>query len=66
MIALEYLQGAFGLTTVEELQLAIDNCKDLIASTEVNTDRHKSLVTKLIQLRMKQVEAKVACLLRWY
>ena len=57
----EYLifQGHFGLSTVEELELAINNCKMLILSAQEHSERRRSLVNKLVQLRLQLSEAKV-------
>ncbi|ELT95789.1 hypothetical protein CAPTEDRAFT_101688 [Capitella teleta] len=51
-------EGHFGLSTIEELELAIQNCKQLILQTPTKTDRMKNLVGKLVQLRLKYAEAK--------
>ena len=52
-------QGHFGLSTVEELEMAIRNCKVLIFESAEHSERRKNLVNKLVQLRMKLQEAKV-------
>jgi len=51
-------EGSFGLSTLEELDLAIRSCQDLIFAASENTERRKSLVHKLVQLRLKKQEAK--------
>ncbi|ESO97291.1 hypothetical protein LOTGIDRAFT_114879, partial [Lottia gigantea] len=51
-------EGYFGLSNKEELELAIDTCKDLIKDAKPNSDKHKNLVKKLIQLRLKIQEIK--------
>ncbi len=53
------LQGSFGLSTLEELELAIENCKQLVLQAPSRSDRKKALTHKLIQLRLKLSEAKV-------
>lgn len=58
-------QGHFGLSTIEELELAIQNCKQLILQTPPRTDRMKNLVGKLVQLRLRYTEAKVSCLWKY-
>ena len=55
-----HFQGHFGLTTVEELELAIQNCKQLVLQTPPGSDRMKNLVRKLVQLRLKRSEALVS------
>ena len=52
-------QGHFGLSTVEELEMAIRNCKVLIFEAAEHSERRKNLVNKLVQLRMRLQEAKV-------
>lgn len=51
-------EGHFGLSTVEELEAAIENCKSMIQSAKENSERQKKLVKKLIELRMKFQEVK--------
>ncbi|XP_005091069.2 differentially expressed in FDCP 8 homolog [Aplysia californica] len=51
-------QGHFGLSDVEELELAIDNCKELIREAAQGSDKQKNLVLKLVQLRIKLQEIK--------
>ncbi|XP_014675294.1 PREDICTED: uncharacterized protein LOC106815331 isoform X3 [Priapulus caudatus] len=52
-------EGHFGMSTSEELEMAVENCKELILNTPVNsTDRRKALVQKLVQLRLKLLELK--------
>jgi len=49
-------EGHFGLSTTEELEMAIENCKEMILDAPENTEKRKSLVKKLIQLRLKLQE----------
>ncbi|XP_064640629.1 differentially expressed in FDCP 8 homolog B-like isoform X2 [Lineus longissimus] len=51
-------EGSFGLSTTEELELAIESCKELIMETGDNVERKTNLVGKLIQLRMRLQDAK--------
>ncbi|XP_076471617.1 differentially expressed in FDCP 8 homolog A-like [Babylonia areolata] len=51
-------EGHFGFSKTEELEMAIDNCKDLIRKSNPNSDRQKNLVQKLVQLRLKLQELK--------
>lgn len=53
------LKGTFGLSTVEDLELAIETCKDLISHAAEKSDKQKALVKKLIELRIKLHEIKV-------
>ena len=53
------LQGYFGMSSTEELEMAIETCKELILLAPPNSDKHKNLVKKLIQLRLKLQELKV-------
>ena len=47
------------MSTIEEIEMAIKNCKEMILESAESSDRRKNLVHKLIQLRIKLVEAKV-------
>ncbi|CAG5118493.1 unnamed protein product, partial [Candidula unifasciata] len=51
-------QGHFGLSGAEELELAIENCKELIRDTVPGSDKQKNLVLKLVQLKIKLQEVK--------
>ena len=53
------MQGHFGMSQTEELEAAIDNCKDLIHQAAPGSDRHRSLVRTLVTLRLKLQELKV-------
>ncbi|XP_041367334.1 uncharacterized protein LOC121381964 [Gigantopelta aegis] len=50
--------GHFGLSSTEELDLAIENCVEIIKMVPQNSDKQKNLVEKLVQLRMKRQELK--------
>ncbi|CAH1779563.1 unnamed protein product, partial [Owenia fusiformis] len=50
--------GHFGMTTIEELEMAIDTCKRMIKDVTSDSEKSKNLVRKLIQLRLKLQEAK--------
>lgn len=41
------------------MEMAIENCKELIGRAQPHSDRHKNLVQKLVQLRLKLQELKV-------
>ncbi|KAK0044475.1 differentially expressed in FDCP 8 [Biomphalaria pfeifferi] len=51
-------QGLFGLSCSEELELAIDNCKEMIRDATPGSDKQKNLIMKLVQLRIKLHEVK--------
>lgn len=51
-------EGMFGMSTIEELDMAIQNCKEMVLDSQDGSDRRKNLVHKLIQLRMKLADAK--------
>ncbi|XP_077864186.1 differentially expressed in FDCP 8 homolog, partial [Saccoglossus kowalevskii] len=51
-------EGYFGFTRIEELELAIENCKDMVKEAPEHTDKRRELVKKLVQLRMKLQELK--------
>ncbi|VDI80656.1 Hypothetical predicted protein [Mytilus galloprovincialis] len=51
-------EGHFGLSNHEELEMAIENCKEMISIAQPHSDRMKNLVQKLIQLRLKLQELK--------
>ena len=52
-------QGYFGMSSTEELELAIETCKDMILLSQKDSDKQKNLVKKLVQLRLKLQELKV-------
>ena len=52
-------QSFMGFTSGEELQNAIESCKERIKSLPPSSDDHKQLVKKLVQLRLKLHEQKV-------
>jgi Flp pilus assembly secretin CpaC len=47
------------MSSTEEMEMAIENCKELVEKAQPHSDRHKNLVQKLIHLRMKLQEIKV-------
>jgi len=49
-----------GFTTDEELENAIETCKERIKSLKTNSEERKQLVKKLVQLRLKRHEQKEA------
>ncbi|XP_077993669.1 differentially expressed in FDCP 8-like [Glandiceps talaboti] len=51
-------EGYFGFTMVEELQLAIENCKEMVMEASEHSEKRKELIKKLVQLRMKLQELK--------
>lgn len=51
-------EGFFGMSSTEELEMAIKTCKDMIVKAQPHSDKQKNLVKKLIQLRMKLQELK--------
>ncbi|XP_078599865.1 differentially expressed in FDCP 8 homolog B-like [Branchiostoma floridae x Branchiostoma japonicum] len=48
--------GYFGMSRVEELEQAIENCKDLILEEPPHSDKRRSLIRKITQLRLNLVE----------
>ncbi|XP_064467083.1 differentially expressed in FDCP 8-like isoform X2 [Ornithodoros turicata] len=50
----------FGFCTIEELEIAIENCKEMILESEENSAKRKKLVVKLVQLRLKLQDIKDA------
>ncbi|KAL4225768.1 Differentially expressed in FDCP 8 [Mactra antiquata] len=51
-------EGFFGMTSTEEIEMAIETCKEMIIMANPHSDRQKNLVKKLVQLRMKLQELK--------
>lgn len=51
-------EGLFGMSSAEELEAAIDNCKRMILDLPESSDRRKKYVKKLVELRMKLQELK--------
>ena len=47
------------MSNTEELEMAIETCKDMILDAPPHSDKQKNLVKKLVQLRMKLQELKV-------
>lgn len=53
------LQGSFVASDIEQLKLAIEECKKLILELPEHSERQKDNVVKLIHLRLKLQELKV-------
>lgn len=53
------LQGSFVASDIEQLKLAIEECKKLILELPEHSERQKDTVVKLIHLRLKLQELKV-------
>ncbi|XP_071957898.1 differentially expressed in FDCP 8-like [Antedon mediterranea] len=51
-------EGFFGYSKVEELELAIENCKVMLQKSDEHSEHRRALVNKLVQLRMKLLEVK--------
>ncbi|XP_033124767.1 differentially expressed in FDCP 8 homolog B-like isoform X2 [Anneissia japonica] len=51
-------EGFFGYSKVEELELAIENCKEMVRKSDEHSEQRRTLVNKLVQLRMKLLEVK--------
>ena len=47
------------MSNTEELEMAIETCKDMILDAPQHSDKQKNLVKKLVELRMKLQELKV-------
>lgn len=47
------------MSSTEELEMAIETCKDMIVTAQKDSDKQKNLVRKLVQLRIKLQELKV-------
>ena len=52
-------QTFMGFTSDEELENAIETCKDRVKSLSIDSQERKHLVRKLVQLRLKLHEQKV-------
>ncbi|XP_052242863.1 differentially expressed in FDCP 8-like isoform X2 [Dreissena polymorpha] len=51
-------EGCFGMSSSEELELAIETCKEMILRATKDSDKQKNLVKTLIQLRLKLQDLK--------
>lgn len=51
-------EGLLRFSTIEELETAIEHCKEMILDSEENSERRKKLVIRLVQLRQKLQEIK--------
>lgn len=56
------LQGSFVASDIEQLKVAIEECKKLILELPEHSERQKDTVVKLIHLRLKLQELKVGSL----
>lgn len=54
-----FYQGSFVASDIEQLKLAIEECKKLILELPEHSERQKDTVVKLIHLRLKLQELKV-------
>lgn len=54
-----FAQGSFVASDIEQLKLAIEECKKLILELPEHSERQKDTVVKLIHLRLKLQELKV-------
>lgn len=52
-------QGSFVASDIEQLKMAIEECKKLILELPEHSERQKDTVVKLIHLRLKLQELKV-------
>jgi len=53
------LQGSLGLSSIEELKVAIENCKEMILNLPEESKKKKKLVENLVNLKIKLQELKV-------
>lgn len=51
-------EGFFGFSKIEELELAIENCKEAVKSSPEHSENRRMLVAKLVQLRLKLMQIK--------
>ncbi|KAH8018681.1 hypothetical protein HPB51_010508 [Rhipicephalus microplus] len=51
-------QGLLRFSTIEDLEKAIEHCKEMILDSEENSEKRKTLVIRLVQLRQKLQEIK--------
>lgn len=51
-------EGLLRFSTIEDLETAIEHCKEMILDSEENSERRKKLVIRLVQLRQKLQEIK--------
>lgn len=59
VVVVQPLQGSFVASDIEQLKLAIEECKKLILELPEHSERQKDTVVKLIHLRLKLQELKV-------
>ena len=53
------LQGYFDASTTEELEQAISSLKAMVSKAVPHTDTFRELIRKLVQMRLRLLEAKV-------
>jgi hypothetical protein len=53
------VQGSFVASDIEQLKMAIEECKRLILELPEHSERQKDAVVKLIHLRLKLQELNV-------
>lgn len=58
-VFLDPFQGSLIASDIEQLKLAIEECKKLILELPEHSERQKDTVVKLIHLRLKLQELKV-------
>ncbi|XP_038068463.1 LOW QUALITY PROTEIN: differentially expressed in FDCP 8-like [Patiria miniata] len=51
-------EGCFGFSRVEELEVAIELCKESVKETREHSEQRRELISRLVQLRMKLLEIK--------
>ncbi|XP_022082181.1 differentially expressed in FDCP 8 homolog A-like isoform X3 [Acanthaster planci] len=51
-------EGCFGFSRQEELEVAIELCKESVKETSEHSEQRRELVNRLVQLRMKLLEIK--------
>lgn len=54
------MQGIFGFSRVEELEMAIGNCKEAVKTSLENSENRRKMVAKLVQLRLKLLQLQVS------
>lgn len=59
VVVVHPLQGSFVASDIEQLKLAIEECKKLILELPEHSEKQKDTVVKLIHLRLKLQELKV-------
>ncbi|XP_030840664.1 differentially expressed in FDCP 8 homolog [Strongylocentrotus purpuratus] len=49
-------EGIFGFSRIEELEMAIGNCKEEVKTSLENSENRRKMVAKLVQLRLKLLQ----------